>query len=176
MMKPWRRWMLKYRAISGEEDHKQCLKLRYQVFVEEQGVEPDLEITDEKDSIHFLAERDGSVIGTGRFRIHGNLLKFERVAVLKAMRGQGVGKGLLEFMQKKGFNTYPEYLMFMHAQTHAQLFYEKLGWRPVGEPFDEDNIEHIAMVLTPTDVTQLKAYHDPQTPDLLKKFLIARKS
>jgi hypothetical protein len=37
----------------------------------------------------------------------------------------------------------------MHAQASAVPFYERLGWRAVGAPFEEAGIAHRAMVLLP---------------------------
>jgi ElaA protein len=37
----------------------------------------------------------------------------------------------------------------MHAQCAVADFYRRFGFAPVGEPFDEDGIAHIAMVRPP---------------------------
>ena len=128
------------------EDKSQIFSIREQVFVEEQHVPPDLEIDEHEDeATHFIALVDARPAGTARLRWKDrHTAKAERVAVLKEYRGYGIGKALmcaLEQEAKRRQATSVE----LHAQTHARLFYEHLGYRAYGDVFLDAGIEHIAM-------------------------------
>ena len=60
--------MIEVRLAEKEAERRTCLRLRWTVFVEEQSVQPSLEV-DEHDSsgaVHALALLDGVPAGTGR--------------------------------------------------------------------------------------------------------------
>lgn len=117
--------------------------IRFQVFVNEQGVPEDLEL-DEDDPLawHALALRDHQAIGTGRLLSSG---KIGRLAVLAKYRKQGVGTNLLltllDFGQQQGINQF-----YLHAQVSAIDFYAHLGFQAIGPIFHEAGIEHIKMM------------------------------
>ena len=123
--------------------------MRRLVFVVEQEVAEDLE-WDEYDSadetIHVLAQ-DGDVpVGAARFRPYHSrkVCKIERVAILPTQRSCGLGRNLMEFVEQEAVREgYEE--AFLHAQTQALGFYEKLNYEPKGERFWEAGIEHVAM-------------------------------
>lgn len=131
----------------AEVDYQKCLEIRKKVFIEEQGVSPDIELDEfEDDSLHFLIKMNEKVVGASRLRKKEWYLKFERIAVLSTFRGQGIGKILMQGMREYARNVHPESLLAMHAQTRALSFYEKLGWKKIGDTFLEANIEHCLMV------------------------------
>lgn len=128
------------------DDFPQLSQIRYQVFQLEQGVAPELEF-DGKDaeSTHLLAYSDGVPIGTLRLRYLDNqTVKLERLAVLPDARGQGIGKQLvvhaLEHLKATNIRA-----VRIHAQLAVQNFYEKLGFFPEGETFQEAGIPHVKM-------------------------------
>ena len=88
-------------------------------------------------SIHFLASIGNKHIGTGRLRKLDNSIKFERVATLKEMRGMGIGEVIMNAMEEYACKHFPDLEMMLHAQTYVVSFYEKLGWRRIGEIFKE---------------------------------------
>ncbi len=139
---------LKIIKVTSEKEYKQCLNIRRAVFIEEQGVDEVIEVDKyEKDAVHFLALIADQPVACGRYRKDKNYLKFERIATLASYRKKGIGKAIMQFMQKTAVRDYPEYTPYMHAQFDAVPFYEKLGWRPIAEPFFEADIKHIAMIL-----------------------------
>jgi len=137
-------------TVQSEKEMADALSVRKIVFIVEQEVPEDLEI-DEHDAsgsgtIHFVAYRGEEPVGASRLRPYApGVGKVERVAVNKIERGTGLGRQIMmameETAQKHGFHT-----LKLNAQTHAQRFYEKLGYEPQGDVFDEAGIEHIAMV------------------------------
>jgi predicted GNAT family N-acyltransferase len=125
------------------------LRIRQQVFVEEQGVPATLEVDGyEGLSTHFIAYVNDEPVGCGRFRLKTEaetFLKFERIATLPEMRGKGVGAAVMSAMEHEAAVRHPGVPWIMHAQTSAATFYDRLGWRRVGPLFSEAGIWHIAM-------------------------------
>lgn len=133
------------RAARWADDRPGIESVRRQVFIEEQGIPAD----EEWDSIdpqarHVLAmagKRDA--VGTGRLEPTG---KIGRVAVLPQHRGTGVGGAVVGYLVNQatelGFTK-----VYLHAQTAALAFYERLGFRAEGPVFDEVGIPHVRMTL-----------------------------
>ena len=97
------------------------------------------------DAEHLLAVRDDTPLGTLRMRSVGDRTgKIERVAVVRAARGQAIGAALVQAalnrLEERGFRCAK-----LHAQTYALGFYTKLGFTAHGDVFDEDGIPHRAM-------------------------------
>jgi predicted GNAT family N-acyltransferase len=136
--------------VRTEEQLETVFKIREEVFVVEQEVDPKEEYDEfENISTHFLAFFNGHPAGTARWRFTPNGVKLERFAVLKPYRGNGVGKGLVAKViediasheQAKGLKLY------MHAQLTAIPLYEQFGFQKVGPQFEECNIQHFKMEL-----------------------------
>ena len=120
--------------------------IRRAVFCREQGVPEALEI-DGRDGqcTHYLVYLGRKPIGTARIRpLAPNKAKIERVAVLAAHRGNGIGRQLmvhlLSDLAKAGTPT-----ILLHAQTASERFYAALGFDVQGPPFEEAGIPHIKM-------------------------------
>lgn len=153
---------------------KQVLNIRRQVFVEEQKVPLSLEEEGDEESIHFLAQRDGLPAGAGRYRVKGPFVKVERIATLPESRGKGVATELMLFIQAVARETHPDLLQIIHAQKDVILFYQKLGWIPVGLPFEEAGISHQLMVHPPRSKDEqrtLACLSDPSCPQEIKTLL-----
>ncbi|WP_134686485.1 GNAT family N-acetyltransferase [Brevibacillus migulae] len=140
---------LQIRVVSKDEELQDALTVRRLVFIEEQEVPEDLEI-DEHDTlssptIHFVAYQGDTPVGASRLRTYQpGVGKIERVAVLGSTRGTGLGRAIMEFMEETArANGYAK--VKLNAQCHAQGFYEKLGYVPYGDIFDDAGIPHIAM-------------------------------
>jgi predicted GNAT family N-acyltransferase len=123
----------------------QLRSVREIVFIQEQQVPQDLEWDGEDESAHhFLAINEaGQAIGCARLLASGQI---GRMAVLAEFRGSGIGTRLLEVAveQAKQMGLRRVYL---HAQTHAEPFYRKGGFLPVGDAFMEAGIPHQSMEL-----------------------------
>lgn len=124
----------------------QVHKIRYLVFQIEQGVDPTLEFDGKDDeSIHILAYLNEKAVGTTRLRfLADQTVKLERFAVLPEARGLGIGRNLmtyiLEWLTQKQAST-----IWMNAQVAVRGFYEKFGFVPEGNVFEEAGIPHIRM-------------------------------
>ena len=117
-------------------------RIRFTVFVDEQGVPPELEM-DENDPhcVHALAYVDGRPVGTGRLLPDGHI---GRMAVLKEWRGKGAGRALLralvEAARRRG-----DAAVMLNAQVQALGFYRAEGFEVEGDEYEEAGIPHQAM-------------------------------
>lgn len=127
--------------------YQQSLIIRQDVFIREQAIDPALELEHENESLYFLVTFKDKPVSTGRLRVVGNKIKFERIATLESSRHQGLGKILMQAMTRLALDKHPEKIPFMNAQLSAAGFYEKLGWQKQGDIFTEAGIPHIAMIL-----------------------------
>ena len=123
--------------------------LRRAVFVEEQGIAPEIEAdTRDAEALHAVAtNRFGMPVGTGRALLDGQGgARIGRMAVLASVRGAGVGAAVLaalvEGCQRRGAGD-----ILLHAQSDAVRFYSQHGFVCRGQPFEEAGIEHQEMVL-----------------------------
>ena len=140
--------MIEVRIAQAPADVRQCLRLRWTVFVEEQGVRPsdELDAHDDADAVHALASLDGVPCAAGRliFTAPG-VAKIQRMAVIDDVRGRGVGRALLAFLEEEARRRGATRLT-LWAQAQARPFYEKAGYAARGDEFDDGTgIAHIAM-------------------------------
>ncbi|SFU47903.1 acyl-CoA thioester hydrolase, YbgC/YbaW family [Polaromonas sp. YR568] len=126
-------------------------KVRTAVFVEEQGIPMEME-WDEADNtaVHAVAyNRLGQGIATGRLVTQAEGVgKIGRMAVHQVLRGSRVGGEILHTLMGVARQRGDREVM-LYAQRSAEGFYQRLGFVPRGEPFEEVGIPHIEMVKTP---------------------------
>jgi len=119
-----------------EEQLDQVHQIRHDVFVGEQGVEPDLE-ADERDraptTVHLLATIDGGAVATARLIPTGDgSAQVGRVAVLAHARGTGVGAALMRAAEDVARNRMcdddGQVRLDLSVQVQAAGFYRRLGY------------------------------------------------
>lgn len=135
------------KIVENDRELKEAYLVRKRVFVIEQNVPESLEGDRYDDfALHVICKVNESVVGTGRIVFLNESAKIGRVAVLKSYRNRGVGKTIVRFLieesKKRGKKT-----IFANVQIRTQKFYEKLGFKRVGDIFIEAGIEHIKMIL-----------------------------
>jgi predicted GNAT family N-acyltransferase len=114
-------------------------QVRHEVFIDEQGVSVEEEFDgDDHDCVHVVASVSGRPVGTGRLKPDGRI---GRVAVLKSVRGSGVGRAIMAALEEHARSCGMQRL-WAHAQVQALTFYERLGYRVAGETFMEAGIAH----------------------------------
>jgi predicted GNAT family N-acyltransferase len=139
--------MLTFDMFGGTDPQlKEALAIRAVVFIEEQGVDPALEI-DDYDGVawHVLARIDGEPVGTARLVMLDQLrAKIGRVAVLPTHRGQGIATQLvqllMEYARREGRTQ-----ALLDSQLTVMPLYEKLGFVAEGEVFLDADILHRRM-------------------------------
>lgn len=129
--------------IGPTKDIAACQAIRHAVFIEEQGVAPDME-RDGKDgeAHHILARLDGTPVGAARILITGETGKIGRVCVLRAHRRTGLGRALVEASVAHLRSQSGVSRAVLGSQAHAVPFYESLGFTPFGAAYEEVGIPH----------------------------------
>jgi len=131
--------------ITEQSILEEAFKIRRKVFVEEQEVDETEEYEFEEESTHFIAEINGTYVGTARWRKTENGVKLERFAVLNEFRSMGVGSALVQTVIQ---NIPQEFTyLYLHAQLTAMDLYAKFGFTQVGPMFVEADIKHYKMEL-----------------------------
>ncbi len=100
--------------------------------------------SDDARAFHALALAGGEAIGCGRMVVHGAETKIGRMAVVRDWRERGAGRAILEFLIEAARASGCRKAV-LHAQLHAEVFYLKNGFTPVGEVFEEAGIPHRRM-------------------------------
>ena len=138
------------KKVESEKELNISQKIREIVFCDEQKVDEKEEFDGlDNQCRQYLVERAGNAIATARIRKKGHkLLKIERVAVLKENRGKGIGQKLMKWVIKDIMLDAGETLA-LHSQCHAQSFYEGLGFKKIGNTFEEAGIPHVYMEFHP---------------------------
>ncbi|MCI4662649.1 MAG: GNAT family N-acetyltransferase [Neomegalonema sp.] len=95
-------------------------------------------------STHYLALIGDEAVATARARMVDGVMKIQRVAVLKALRGRGIGRALVERIVE----DHPEIDKFaISAQVEAVPFYRALGFAAHGHEYLDAGIPHRDMSL-----------------------------
>ena len=135
-----------YKLVTTGEELEEAFNIRRQVFVAEQEIPEEIEL-DENDSqaLHMIVKSDNRVIGTARVRfLSPDTAKLERMAVLKSFRRQGIGSGIISFLEEE-FGKRQIKQVVLHAQFTVIEFYKSCGFEETGSPFLEAGIKHIEM-------------------------------
>ncbi len=145
-------WQVKtFKQLTVEEFY-QILYLRTKIFVVEQDrVYQEVDQIDPQALHLFKTAPSGEVVAYARIFLSddGQKVVFGRVATSKAVRGQGVGRELLEEIMKVIGDHYPELPVEIEAQIQVQGYYERANFRAVGDQFIFNHTPHIKMVHAP---------------------------
>jgi predicted GNAT family N-acyltransferase len=133
-------------TVAGAADLPEVMALRTRVFVQEQGVPPEIE-QDASDAtaVHALSRDDaGRVVATGRLLVDDGTATIGRMAADSSVRGRGHGAAVLAELHRQAVLRGVT-VVELHAQLTARAFYERAGYTVVGEEYDEAGIRHITM-------------------------------
>lgn len=128
-------------------EYDEAVHLRYEVLRRPLGLEytPD-QLAAEYADIHLAAfDDEGQLIGYLCLSpLDKHKMKMRQVAIAPQWQGKGVGSELVaaseELAKSLNFN-----IMTMHAREKAVPFYLRLGYRAVGDRFEEVTIPHFKM-------------------------------
>ncbi|GAB3193436.1 GNAT family N-acetyltransferase [Geodermatophilus arenarius] len=137
-------------GVATAADWPEVVAVRTRVFVEEQGVPPEVE-QDAADAtaVHAVSrglhgDLAGRVVATGRLLERDGRGVIGRMAVDAAARGAGHGAAVLtELHRQAALRGLTE--VELHAQVTARGFYERAGYTAVGEEYEEAGIRHVTM-------------------------------
>ena len=103
------------------------------------------ELANENNQIHLVACEKEEMIGVLLLvPLNKQEIKMRQVAVSTKLQGRGVGKKMVAYAEElgrqRGFNK-----MVLHARKEPVKFYQKLGYKVIGEQFEEVGIPHFKM-------------------------------
>ncbi len=126
----------------------EILRVRSLVFVVEQNcVYQDPDGIDLR-SVHVYLEDKGEILAYLRvFRREGHTAEAQIGRVLTVARGKGLGRQVLDAGIRVAAERLQGDRIYLEAQCYAAGFYEKAGFRSVSDPFLEDGIPHVQMIM-----------------------------
>ena len=132
------------KIVKSHSEKELVLSIRKDVFIRGLNIPEYLEIDKNEDmATYVLAYVKNEPVGTARWRKTKKGIKLERFAVLEKYRSNGIGTKMTKFILKNLKKTQPIYL---YAQDSAIKFYEKLGFKSIGNLFKEVGIKHQEMI------------------------------
>lgn len=130
----------------GTPEYQQMVKLRDDILRKPLGLKftPE-ELQKEKDNLMMVAFEDDQMLGCCMLvEEEPQTVRLRQMAVINDLQGKGIGKALMTFAENlardRGYK-----MITMHARQNAVGFYEKMGYRKVGEAFEELTIPHYIM-------------------------------
>jgi predicted GNAT family N-acyltransferase len=132
----------------NSNEYQKMVQLRLQILRQPLGLSftsNDLEA--EKEDILIAAFEEDEILGCCLLTNSPNnagALKLRQMAVKGNLQGNGVGRQILHFAENIARDLGNDKLM-MHARHNAIGFYEKQGYKTIGEMFEEVSIPHFVM-------------------------------
>lgn len=130
----------------GTDEYQQMLQLRDNILRKPLGLQfsPD-ELEKEKTNLHIGAFEDDQMLGCCMLVAENEeTVRLRQMAVMNDLQGKGLGRALMQFAENlardRGYKK-----ISMHARKNASGFYEKMGYKRVGEEFTEITIPHYVM-------------------------------
>ncbi len=130
----------------GSKEYRQMVDLRNEILRRPLGLTfaPE-ELAREKEDILIGAFDDDEMLACCLMtKADNNSLRLRQMAVQNNLQGKGIGASMMYFAETvardKGYKK-----LFMHARKSAIGFYEKLGYKTVGDEFEEVTLPHYVM-------------------------------
>lgn len=123
--------------------------IREKVFVEEQGFQDEFDdVHIDNISFHLLLYIEGKPVATGRLYQKdpvNNVYIIGRLAVLSDYRNLNLGSIVLTSLEEKAKHCGATAIE-LSAQCRVQGFYEKYGYRAIGNSYLDGDCPHILMI------------------------------
>lgn len=120
-----------------------AIRIREAVFMQEQGFADEFDALDEV-ATHLVAFDGDTPVATCRIWLAKDGYHVGRLAVMKEMRGTGLGRLMLAEAEKHVL-ALGGCSVSLHAQCRAEQFYRKCGYTPYGEIDYDEGVEHVHM-------------------------------
>ena len=139
---------IEIRSITyGTPEYETSIDLRNEVFRKPWGLNiRDEDLTGDQNMDMFGAYKDGMMIAT-IFLTEDDKehARIKSVAIFHEYRGKGLGKYLMDYVEdiakKRGYKK-----VNLMGRVSVEVFYHKLGYKTISEPYDYNTISHIDMV------------------------------
>ncbi len=133
----------------GSSRYNELVELRYKILLEPLGLKfLDSFRPEEAKYLHVgcVEMLDNRLVGGLILApVDDDTIRLMQVAVDTVYQGEGVGRELVAYAEKRAREAgYTK--IVMHAMLFVVGFYEKLGYKAEGEPFDEQGITFMKMV------------------------------
>jgi predicted GNAT family N-acyltransferase len=128
---------------------KDIQKLRHEILWQHKISDKDCVIDADsfKDTFHIGAVKNNDVVGTSTFIVDkndkfntDNQYRLRAMATSYKVRGEGVGKQIIEFAIEKLKQMNNVEILWCDARLKATGFYEKLGFKTLGDVYHVPNI------------------------------------
>ena len=130
----------------GTPEQRESVELRRRVLRKPLGLDfSPQELAAEKEQFHLAVLEQGKVCGVALLVVlSSRSAKVRQVALDLPWQGRGLGRRLMEFVEsfalQKGIQ-----ILELHSREAVVPFYEKLGYKKVGNRFVEVGIPHWKM-------------------------------
>ena len=133
----------------GTAEYEQMVRLRDEILRKPLGLSfSKEELESEKHNLLIAAYEDDVILGCCMLVEEGShTVRLRQMAVPDAYQGKGIGRALMNFAENlardRGYKR-----ITMHARKNAIGFYEKMGYKRIGDEFQEITIPHFVMEKT----------------------------
>jgi GNAT superfamily N-acetyltransferase len=130
----------------GTAEYEQMVKLRDEILRKPLGLTfTQEELESERNNLLIAAYEDDEMLGCCMLvEEEPQTVRLRQMAVPDAYQGKGIGRALMNFAENlardRGYKR-----ITMHARKNASGFYEKMGYKRLGDEFEEITIPHIVM-------------------------------
>lgn len=127
-------------------EYRQMVELRRQILRKPLGLDfTQEELEREKDNILVASFEEDEMLGCCMLvQVEPGTMQLRQMAVKPGLQGKGIGRVLMQFAENiacdRGYKK-----LTMHARKSAAGFYEKQGYKVVGDEFTEVTIPHYVM-------------------------------
>ena len=137
-----------FKIADTEKELDEYFRLRHEVFVKEQRIFPETDIDDyDGDAVHIVAVEKATekTVGAVRcYRREGDTWIGGRLSAAPGSRNGIVGSNLVRFAVKTVISKdCKKFLAYIQPQNVR--FFERLGWKTVGEPIIYQGLPHQLM-------------------------------
>jgi GNAT superfamily N-acetyltransferase len=130
----------------GTAEYEQMVKLRDEILRKPLGLGfTKDELDSERGNLLIAAYEDDRILGCCMLvEEEDQTVRLRQMAVPDAYQGKGIGRALMNFAENlardRGYRR-----ITMHARKNAAGFYEKMGYKRIGDEFLEITIPHYVM-------------------------------
>ncbi|WP_343210226.1 GNAT family N-acetyltransferase [Anaerolentibacter hominis] len=137
--------MIKGQFLFYGSDLSDVLRIREQVFLEEQKAEQSMVWNEDDQTAAHLIIYDGTKpVATGRLVKEEDGYKIGRIAVCKDERGKEYGDFVVRILLERAFQCQGDKVK-VTAQLHAVPFYERYGFQKSGEEYCSEGLMCVDM-------------------------------
>ena len=130
----------------GSHEYRQMVKLRDDMLRKPLGLGfTPQELEEERGNTCIAAFEEEDILGCCMLvEENPQTVRLRQMAVLNDLQGKGIGRALMSFAENIARDLGYKVLA-MHARKNALGFYEKMGYKVVGDEFLEVTIPHYLM-------------------------------